>query len=155
MNSILRNPWPHAIAAWFILCIIGVVAWVSFTMRQNTELVGADYYDQEIRYQRQIERLGRTQFLTAQVTVAYDAKQRRVTVTLPGDHAAQAKGVIRFYRPSDARLDREIPLKVGAAGSQTVDSTTLRTGLWKVRVQWKVGAEEFFVDRPLVITPQS
>jgi hypothetical protein len=155
MHSILRNPWPYAITAWFVACIIGVVVWVSFAMRQRTDLVGADYYEQEIRYQQQIDRLGRTQSLAAQVTVGYDASQQSITLTLPGSHGAQAKGTIRFYRPSNAKLDRELPLKVSGAGVQTVDTKPLLPGLWKVRVQWKVGSEEFFVDRPVLIAPQS
>ncbi|MBI5775004.1 MAG: FixH family protein [Verrucomicrobia bacterium] len=155
MKSILRNPWPYAITAWFVVFISGIVAWVAFAMRQSSELVRSDYYEHEIRYQQQIERLGRTQPVAAQATAAYDPVQQRITVTVPDGHAARATGVIHFYRPSDAKLDRRLPLNVDTAGTQTMDAKALRPGLWKVRVQWKVGGEEFFFDRPILIAPQS
>lgn len=154
MHSILRNPWPYAITAWFAACIIGVVAWVSFSMRQRTDLVGADYYEQEINYQQQIERLKRTQPLSAQMTIDYDATKDAITITLPTAHAGRsAAGSIHLYRPSDAKLDHRFPLATDANGSQLLDARKLRPGLWKVRVQWTADGQEYFVDQSVVVGP--
>jgi hypothetical protein len=34
---------------------------------------------------------------------------------------------------------------------QHIRTAGLRPGFWKVRVQWKVGGNEFYLDRPIVI----
>jgi hypothetical protein len=43
----------------------------------------------------------------------------------------------------------EIALDPG--GTQRISTAELRPGLWKVRVQWKVGGNEFYLDRSIVI----
>lgn len=146
-----RNPWPIAIACYFVLFFAGLVTFIVYASRNHTDLVRPDYYEQEIRFQDQIERVQRTRAIEQPVTVSYDPAQKCITVQLPSAHASQAGGRIHLYRPSDARLDREITLATDASGMQRLDAADLRAGLWKVRVEWTVGGAEYFVDRPVVV----
>ena len=150
-----RSPWPYAIIGWFALFGTAMAAWVVVAVRNDMDLVSADYYDREIRHQRQIDRQARTQTIQSEVKVAYDAAQQRITVTLPATHAAQALGRINFYRPSDAKLDREVKLALNSAGEQMLDAKALRPGLWKVRVQWTFAGEEYFFAQTVIIAPNS
>lgn len=145
------NLWPYAIISYFVVFVSCVIAFIAWSVRHNMDLVRQDYYEQEIRYQDQIERLKRTQPLNAEVNVAYELARQRITITLPAAHAAQARGRIHFYRPSDAKLDRDFPLSVGADGSQTLDARSLHAGHYKVRVEWTSGGQEFFFDRSIVV----
>ncbi|MHB8521468.1 MAG: FixH family protein [Limisphaerales bacterium] len=146
------NPWPIAIVAYFVVFIGFLAAFIVFAARQSMDLVRADYYDEEIRFQDQLDRLNRTQPVDHQVTVAYKPGQPAVTVELPAAHVRrQVSGLIHFYRPSNARLDQNFRLAVGADGVQKLDVTKLRAGLWKVRVQWTVDGQEYCCDRPIVI----
>ncbi len=146
-----RSLWPYAIIGWFALFGSAMAAWIIVAVRNDMDLVRADYYEHEILHQRQIDRQARTQPIQSEVKVAYDVAQQRITVALPATHAALARGKINFYRPSDAKLDREAKLSVNANGEQTLDAKPLRPGLWKVRVQWTVGGEEYFFDQTVVI----
>lgn len=148
-----RSLWPYAIVGWFVVFGSAMAAWIVVAVRQNLDLVRADYYEHEIRYQQQIDRQARTQPLGSTVQVAYDAAQQHIRIALPATHAAQARGRINFYRPSNAKLDREVKLTVNAAGQQTLDAKPLQPGLWKVRVQWTAGSEEFYFDQTVVIAP--
>lgn len=145
------NLWPYAIVTYFVVFISCVVAFIAWSVHQNMDLVRSDYYEQEIRYQDQIERLKRTQPLNAEVNVAYDLARQRITVTLPTTHVAQAKGRIHFYRPSDAKLDRDFPLNLAADATQTLDAKLLHPGQYKVRVEWSSDGQEFFFDRSIVV----
>src|ERR1043166_10080260 len=98
-----NNPWPIAIAAYFAVFGVFIVAFTIYATSQRTDLVGRDYYDQEIRFQQQLDCLNRTQPIHAQVSVTYDALQQSVIIAVPAAHArAQISGRIHFYRPSDA-----------------------------------------------------
>jgi nitrogen fixation protein FixH len=145
-----RNPWPIAITAWFLVFGGLVFSFTLFALRQKTDLVTSDYYEQEMQYQQQIERLGRTQGVKQQVTVEYVAAARQITVRLPKEHQS-AQGTIRLYRPSDATADLRLRLTLDASATQTFDAARLQPGLWKVRVQWSVGGEEYYVDETVVI----
>lgn len=149
-----RNLWPYAIIGWFALFGTAMAAWVVVAVRNDMDLVSADYYDREIRHQQQIDRQARTLPVQSQVKVAYDAAHQAISIALPTAHAAQARGKITFYRPANAKLDRELKLVLNPAGEQTVDAKPLQPGLWKIRVQWTVAGEEFYFDQTVVIAPQ-
>jgi hypothetical protein len=147
-----KSLWPYAIIGWFVLAIIATVIWVSFALRQRTDLVRADYYEHEIRHQEQIEREVRTKSVRGQLRAAYDLEQNAIVLSLPAEHVRQPiTGSIQLYRPSDARLDRQIDLSVDASGVQKLDARALRAGLWKIKVKWSVGGQDFFFDQPVVV----
>jgi len=149
-----RNLWPVGIVATFAVFIAGTAGLVVLSARNNVELVRPDYYEQELRFQEQINRRERVQALAEPARVAYDATQRRLTLALPAAHAAaHATGEIQLYRPSSSGLDRRVPLQLDAQGQQTVDAAALHQGLWRVRVTWRVGDEDFAFDDTVVIAP--
>lgn len=152
-NSRTRpNPWPLAIMAFFALFITGIVVFIVFATRNKMELVRPDYYEQEIRFQQQIDREDRTRRLSAEAAIVYDSVRGEITIVLPSSHAGQSvSGRIEFYRPSEASLDRGLQLAVNSAGIQRVDAKPFQAGLWKVRVFWTVDNEEFYFDRAIVV----
>jgi len=152
MNFLRRNPWPLAIIAWFAVFIFVMAAWIVYALRQNLDLVRHDYYEEEVRYQQQLDCMNRTQPLRSELRIAYDPVRQSIMVALPSAHVFGAKGSIRLYRPSDARLDHEVPLTLAADGTQHIDATHLRAGLWKVRVRWWLNNQEYFFDQSLVLT---
>ncbi len=147
-----RNPWPLAITGFFVAAIIFIVAFIAFAMRQREDLVSADYYEREVRYQSQLDSMNRSQSFAAQVVVTYEPSQRRIVITLPAAQSRGATGSVQLYRPSDARLDREVPLALDADGIQRLDATTLHDGLWKVRVKWSANGQDYFLDQSVIVT---
>lgn len=147
-----RNFWPHAIIAWFIIFAAALAAWVTVAMRQRMDLVRSDYYEEEVRFQNQMDRLNRTAALRSEVAIRHDGKEREVTLQLPAAQlASRPAGQIQFYRPSNASLDFQVPLAVDAAGSQRIGTGALRGGLWKVRVQWSAAGQDYFHEQIIVL----
>ncbi|MGO8698466.1 MAG: FixH family protein [Limisphaerales bacterium] len=147
-----QNPWPIAIVCYFIIFIAFIAWFITFAMRQKMDLVRDDYYDQEIRFQQQIDRAQRTQSVSTQVTIAGDAANHFISIGLPREQAAQSPaGTILLYRPSDASLDQQFALKLDADGVQRLDVHALLPGLWKVRVQWTIGGQDYSFDKNIVL----
>ncbi len=148
------NPWPIAIVVYFIIFIGFIICFTVFATRQKVDLVRADYYEEEIGFQKQLDRLNRSQSFSSATAIAYDTARQQVAIQLPSIPAnATVTGNIHFYRPSDASLDQDAKLSVDARGTQYFDAKTLKTGLWKVRVQWKVNDQEYSLDQSIVIVP--
>jgi len=146
-----RNLWPHAIIAWFVIFAAAMAAWIAVAVRQNMDLVRSDYYEEEVRFQHQLDRLNRTAAISSEVTLNYDATKREVTLLLPAAHLApRPAGQIHFYRPSNAALDFQVPLSADAAGRQRIGANALRGGLWKVRVQWNAAGQDYFFEQVIV-----
>lgn len=144
------NPWPYALIAYFAVFISAVIGFVAWSVHQKMDLVGADYYDQEIRYQSQIDKMRRTAAMGPALPIDY--AQGRITFRLPQEQVAKGvTGSIQLYRPSNAGMDRTVSLTVDSTGLQNIDATTLTPGLWRIRISWKAGGEEFYRDDSVVI----
>jgi hypothetical protein len=138
-----RNPWPYAIILYFIVFIIGIVAWVGFAMRNDQELVRADYYEHEIKYQSEIERLERASMSPAQIN--FQSDKRTLTIELP-PMSTNAK--IYFYRPATAKLDKRFDLR---ASTETMDVKNFERGLWRIRLAWNLNGAEYRHDQSLIL----
>jgi len=147
-----RNFWPYGIIAVFAVFIPATIGLIVMACSHKEELVSANYYEQEIKFQAQMERLARTQKLGPQAGVAYDAAAHSLSISLPTDHVRrEATGRIELYRASAAGLDRQVKLQPDANGLQTLDTSELAPGAWKVRVSWKVGNEDFLIEQKVVL----
>ena len=148
------NPWPWSLLVFFAVLLTSIASFVVFAVRQNQELVRPDYYEQELRHEAQMDRVQRTRALGGQVSLGF--ADGFLSVSLPASHVAQGiTGTVRLYRPSDARLDREMTLSPDASGHQALEVRPIRPGLWKAAVQWTVGGVEYFHEAPIVITGTS
>lgn len=147
-----RNLWPISIVAFFTVAIAGCVSFVIFCSLHPTDLVSADYYEQEVRYQTQLDKIQRTQYLAGQASVAFNPGQKLITIQLPTEHLnSLTDGTVHLYRPSASRLDQQLILKPDATGAHTIDASQLAPGLWKVRVAWAAGGQGYFLDQKLEI----
>jgi nitrogen fixation protein FixH len=147
----IQNPWPAGLVLFFIVFTGYIVGFVVFCSRQQMDLVRQDYYDQEIRFQQQIERVQRTAPVLVDADIDYDHASDVVRVSLPSVKDNTISGTVSFYRPSDARMDSNVKLGLDREGRQSLSVGSLPAGLWKVRVQWKAAGREYFFEKPIVI----
>lgn len=148
------NPWPLAIIAFFATAIVCIGIFIGFAVRQREDLVANNYYEKEMQFQEHLDALNRSQSFASQVLATFDPQKQEIVISLPAKATHGATGRIHLYRPSDARLDREIPLSLNANGVQPIDARELREGLWKVRAEWSMDGHEFTLEQPVVVTVQ-
>lgn len=140
----LKNPWPIALTFIILAFVAAMVTFVIWSLGHRVDLVAPDYYEQEIRYQDQIDREERTNELSSEYGLFHDAATGSLIVRIPPEHAA-AEGTIELYRPSDAALDREFPLSVHGDGRQEISLSSFAAGLWRARLRWTHQTNEYFV----------
>ena len=147
-----RNLWPLGIIAACALFVAGTAGLIVMACSQKVDLVSPDYYEQELRFQGQIDRAERTRLAAPRATVTYDPATQSITVSLPPAHAARPiTGAIHLYRPSAGALDRSFPLQVDAHGLQSLDAAVLAPGLWKVRVSWTADQQTYYLEQKVVV----
>jgi hypothetical protein len=146
------NPWPVSIISFFIVAIVSCVTFVAFCSRHPVDLISANYYEEEIRYQGQIERLQHAQQASQLGSVSYNPITKIITVSLPSDQSEHARsGQVQLYRPSAASRDRQLKLELDPKGLQRIDAASLLPGLWKVRISWAIEDREYFMDEKIVV----
>ena len=147
-----RNLWPVCIIAVFVLFFAGTVGLVVMAFSQKVDLVSADYYEQELKFQGRIDRVERTRNAATQGSVAYDAANHCITVSLPAKQThREVWGGIELYRPSAAGMDRAVRLQPDTNGVQRLDATGMAPGLWRVRVTWTAEKENYYLDQKVVV----
>ena len=146
------SPWPIAIAGFFALAIAGAVAFVIFCNMHPEELVSSDYYEREVRYQGQMEKMARARELANQLSFTYDGLRQELRVVLPAEaFDSNTTGQINLYRPSASRFDRTIPLDSEKGATQVVETKNLPAGLWRVRVSWKYRDQEYWAEEKITL----
>ena len=147
-----RSFWGKGIA---ILCagfVIFILSLVWFSSCQNFDLVEKGYYQKELAYQQQIDRVKRTQLLAANVRINLGAEQRILTIQFPSDSLlSDISGSIKLYKPSDAGQDRTLPLTLDAHNRHEIDMTGYSAGLWRVYVNWVSESNEYYTEEMIVI----
>jgi nitrogen fixation protein FixH len=146
-----RSWWPIGIISFFIVAIMYIGGFVIWASNLREDLVANNYYDNEIRYQKELDLLNRTQKIATKISVAYDSNQRSIIISLPVSPNQTAVGNVRLYRPSDERLDQSLPLALDAQGVGRFDAKSLPPGLWKIRIAWTVNGLDYLLDRPVVV----
>lgn len=147
-----RNLWPIGVIVFCALFVLGTATLIVVACSQNTDLVSPDYYEQELRFQGQIDRVERTRRAAGQASISYDSAAQRIIVSLPPGHArGNVWGSIELYRPSAAALDRTVKLEPDTSGVQCLDANRLQPGLWKVRLSWTAEKENYYLEQKLIV----
>ena len=144
------NPWPAGIIAFFVLLLCGMATVVAIAVTHRESMVNDNYYEQELKFQNQIDSVARAQKAGARLQL--NAPAGRFLVVVPAPQLAEKlSGSIEFYRPSAAELDREYPLAPGADGTQSLDDSQLAAGPWQVRVKWSAGGQDYFLEQKITL----
>ncbi|MCU0411573.1 MAG: FixH family protein [Bacteroidetes bacterium] len=131
----MKRTWEFAVAGFFLFFILGVLAVAFLTLDDRNDLVTEHYYDAEIQYQQQIDRVDRTKALNEQPSIELVAEG--VRIRFPKDfQRGDLTGTVHVYRPDDKRLDLMIPIGPDSANRQLIPIGLLQPGSWNVQVMW-------------------
>jgi hypothetical protein len=144
--------WPLTIAVFYTIFVLTLVVFVIYSRYQTVDLVTDDYYQQELIYQQQIDRIIRTESLSNPVSWTHNEQQKLLNLRFsPELDVEQIQGRILFFRPSDALQDKLIAINLSSAGDQTISTQQLVPGFWKIKIFWQLGENEFYKEGVLII----
>jgi hypothetical protein len=145
-----RNFWPVGIIVFFTTFFIGMAVVIVIASFHRDTLVSDNYYEQELKFQDQIDATARAEKCGAKIE--FDSAGRKIFLTLPAEQAKQiVGGKITLYRANAAELDRQFPLELRGDGTQALDVSKFASGPWRVRVRWNVSGQDYFLEKKIVI----
>lgn len=136
------------VTAGFVLFILFMVF---KAMQQDFHLVYEDYYDREIKYQGEIDRMRNARALADQLKIEYLLAENKVKLTYPREHRKSIHGDIYFFRPSDSSLDVTMPIQADLDGIQIISVAGFKKGLWQVKVNWAFGNRSYQEEQNITI----
>lgn len=132
--------WGYKIVIGYGLFVAGIIFMVVKSMNTKTELITANYYQEELGYQKRIDENKRTRALSEPVRISVNAQQELV-INFPKDFAGQAiSGELKLYCPSDDTKDMQQSFQLPASqpGTVILKLTKRSTGLHEVQLAWEV-----------------
>ncbi len=134
--------WGKSIVLAFVLFAVFIGVLVTISVRQDVPLVSANYYEQELKYQEQIDRIKNTNALAQKPTL--EIVEGALEVRYP-DMTLVTSGELELFRPSDETLDRKYTLST-AETVQRIQLKDLPGGLYKARMRWIQDGKEYFLE---------
>ncbi len=140
-----RLNWGHKLFIFTVLFMILISSMVYYMYNQHVDLVDTDYYEKGIKYQDEIDKYKAIKGLDH--SIKFDSiKNELVFETAIGGNIS---GTLKFYRPSDSKMDKQIPFTLNDEGKFVYNVSTLAKGPWKFTFDWKIGTQPMAAEKEL------
>ncbi|UJP66867.1 FixH family protein [Mongoliitalea daihaiensis] len=124
-----------------------IISMVVICVRQDDiHLVTQNYYEEEIKYQDQIDKMINANQLDYEA-MAYDAQRRLIELNLPKG----SKGTLHLFRPSDARLDQKLDFDIQDDEANAINLSELKPGYWKIKMTWVEDETSYYLEKKINI----
>jgi hypothetical protein len=146
----MKLNWGKGIALVYTLFMIGVLIMVYIFMNQDVSLVTDDYYSKTLTYQKEIDKINRTNLLPENLLIKQN--QDSILFTFPKMFASSSiSGLIFFYRPSDQSKDFVLKINPDSRNTHTVPTKQLSNGLWKIKVEWSASDTSYYNEKIIMV----
>lgn len=142
--------WGWKIAIVLAIYMTGIISVVWYSMTLDVNLVAEDYYQQELAYEEQIDRMKNSEALENRPTVKFSSDRNYVVLTFPKELSPE-NGRITFFRPSDFTQDRKFKLELDVENQQGFVAASLKPGLWKAKLVWEKDGKSYYDEFVIVI----
>lgn len=142
---------------WGTAIVIAFTSFISFIMyfvismstndKYNHDLVTEDYYQQELKYQEDINKVENTKQLSEDIS--WIKTEKGILLNFPKDLKVEnIKGKVFLYRPSNKQLDFEMPISLSNHNLLIPDNRLL-DGRWNIKVDWSYQNEAYMLKDEL------
>jgi len=146
----IKISWGVGISITIIVFLIASLATVYFTTTVDYDLVTEEYYENELVYQVQIDKMNRTNELPEQLVIKLEGEN--IQFKFPSIfNNNEIEGEIYFYKPSNEDLDVQTAIKLDEKNSLYFSYSDLSKGLWKIKVEWGVEGVEYYTEKIIMI----
>ncbi len=149
--KIMKINWGTGIVIAFVLFISFIMYFVinmNINKKYNHDLVTEDYYQEELLHQNEIDKVDNAKELKE--NVSWKKTDNGILISFPKDlDFKNITGKVLLYRPSNKKLDFEIPISL-SDNYLLIPKTELLDGRWNIKVDWKYDGELYLYKESIV-----
>ncbi|MDG4716668.1 MULTISPECIES: FixH family protein [Winogradskyella] len=147
----MKINWGTAIViafAGFIGFIMYFIVSMSTNSKYEHDLVVEDYYQQELKFQNEINKEKNAKKLSKNIT--WKKTKQGIIVTFPSElNEKNINGKVFLYRPSNKALDFEIPISLSNHNLLIPDNNLLG-GRWNITIDWSYNNEAYLYKEEII-----
>ncbi len=146
----MKISWGVGITITIVVFTVISLSFVYFAIGQDINLVREDYYEAEVQFNELTKTIERTKNLDEKLNVLFSEK--KIKLLFPKQFAFNnISGTILLYRPSNRALDLSKNILLDSNNTQYIDSDNLKTGMWKVQVNWMADSLSYFNEEIIMV----
>lgn len=147
----MKMNWGTGLAIWlalFIAFILYFVIRISTDKKYDYDLVTEEYYKKEMVFQQEMDAEANSNTLNGRISGEKISEGWMLTFPENMDYS-KIEGTVYLYRPSNKKLDFQLPLKL--SNSQVlIPDQRLLAGRWNTIVQWSYKGEDYLYKNEIV-----
>ncbi|MDO4729060.1 MAG: FixH family protein [Bacteroidota bacterium] len=148
----MKISWGYAIVLAFIMFISFIMYFVVLAQTDESydnQLVITNYYEHELGINAIQEKEANASALPKAVSI--NVLENKVEIIFPNVFKYEnITGNVFFYRPSDEKLDFDIPIQLKDSVLE-IPRKALREGKWKLKVDWEYQGKGYIKQQDLEI----
>lgn len=134
--------------ATFMIFIGSIVFQLLFNKKYDHQLVSENYYKDELLYQLEVNKIERSEKLPENVRI--QNKDGKIRIHFPESMIfSEITGIISYQYVKDAQFDFEQKIELNSTIFE-VDSTKLKRGTWRIKVDWKYQNVTYLLKEKIV-----
>lgn len=146
----MKINWGFKILISYAVFAAGIITMAAISMSKNIDLVSDNYYEQEIKYQDQIDILNNSKLIDENINLYLKDNEILLMLT-DKEMFRDIKGEIYFYRTSNAKKDFKVEFSPDDSGIQTISALNLEPGSWKVKISLYERDSKYFAEKNIFI----
>ncbi|MBG6061460.1 hypothetical protein IWX83_001243 [Flavobacterium sp. CG_9.1] len=134
----------------FITFILYFVFMVQSDSKYDNDLVVEEYYKHDARFGEEMERVQNAEDLQEKPIITAGASG--ITIVFPTVFVPiNIKGKVSLYRPSNKKLDFEIPISLSDATTLLIPKKSLAGGRWDINMEWQYEGKSYLSKETIYI----
>jgi hypothetical protein len=135
--------------ALFISFILFFIIKVQSDSKYDNDLVVEEYYKHDAKFGDEMERIQNAKDLKSKPVITNDSKG--ITIVFPNTFVAKnIKGKVSLYRPSNKKLDFEVPISLSNS-SLLIPKSNLVGGRWDINMEWQYDGKLYLTKEIIYI----
>lgn len=146
----IKFNWGTGIVVALIVMVTAMLVLVSIAVRQDFDLVDADYYQKSVNYQQHIEKVKNTETLEEKIRIELSADSLKLQFPNLTNYE-EYSGKIQFYSPVEKSRDLIFEVKPDPEFTQIINLKTLEKGRYQVKIDWQANNVSYYQEQEITV----
>jgi len=133
----------------FMSFILYFVIKVQSNSKYDNELVVEEYYKHDAKFGDEMVRIQNAQNLVEKPQIINEAGEIKI-IFPPQFEPKKIKGKVSLYRPSNKKLDFEVPISTSSP-TLLIPKSRLVGGLWDITLAWQYDGKDYIYKQNIYI----
>lgn len=135
--------WGTKTVLTIVIFVTGIMTMVFISMSQKIDLVTENYYEKDLVYQNEIDKINNTLELEKKPEII---KTSNIAAIIFPENVTPDSGNILLYKPADEKQDKVIRFSELKDNRLDINFAEMTKGFWRIKINWVVKNKEFIIE---------